>query len=51
MEQLRRPVPDLQLPIRLNGFTEVGFLFLTSIFLFLKNFALVIASMMSSAAS
>ena len=27
MEQLRRPVPDLQLPIRLNGFTEVGFHF------------------------
>ena len=27
MEQLRRPVPDLQLPIRLNGLTEVGFLF------------------------
>ena len=26
MEQLRRPVPDLQLPIRLNGLTKVCFL-------------------------
>ena len=36
MEQLRRPVPDLQLPIRLNGLTEVGFFFNANIPLFEK---------------